>query len=135
MGRSVRILPLGAAARPGHTGQVTEIAAVSQRLDRWLYNARIFKTRALAGRVVSGKGARITRSGRTERTEKPSFAIRPGDTVAILKDGNIRVLEIVDIGTRRGPATEAQQLYNDHSPDRLPPQGQPPAPRLKDPYA
>ena len=94
---------------------MTDLADASLRLDKWLWHARIFKTRALAARVISGKGARVTRAGRTERTDKPSFGIRPGDTVAISKEREIRVLEVVALGERRGPAPEAQGLYIDHS--------------------
>ena len=112
--------PLGPHARARHIEGVTEIAPSSQRLDRWLWCARIFKTRALAGKVVSGNGARITRAGRTERTEKPGFAVRPGDTIAIMKERSVRVLEVTALAERRGPATEAQTLYIDQSPPAAP---------------
>lgn len=107
---------------------MTELLASSQRLDKWLWCARIFKTRALASKVVTGKGARITRNGQTDRTDKPSFGIRPGDTIAITKDRTIKVLEIVDLAERRGPAPEAQSLYIDHS-DTLAPHSKKGAPR------
>ncbi|MEM9233579.1 MAG: RNA-binding S4 domain-containing protein [Pseudomonadota bacterium] len=94
---------------------MTELSSSSQRLDKWLWCARIFKTRALAGKVIAGKGVRITRNGQTDRTDKPSFGIRPGDTIAIAKDRAIRVIEVIDLAKRRGPAPEAQTLYIDHS--------------------
>lgn len=92
----------------------------TQRLDRWLWHARLFKTRALAGRTVGDHGARITRTGQTQRTEKPSFQVRVGDVVAINKNDHVRVLEIVALASRRGPAPEAEATYLDHSPPRPP---------------
>lgn len=100
---------------------MTELPQSSQRLDKWLWCARIFKTRALACRVISGKGARITRSGSTQRTDKPSFAIRPGDRVSLAKERQILILEIVSLAERRGPAPEARTLYIDHTESLTPP--------------
>ncbi|MEM9988048.1 MAG: RNA-binding S4 domain-containing protein [Pseudomonadota bacterium] len=94
----------------------TDTQSPSQRLDRWLWYARTFKTRNLASKVISESGVRITRASQTQRTVKPSFGVRVGDVVALMKGTQVIVLEVVDLGTRRGPATEARQLYHDHSP-------------------
>ena len=94
---------------------MTAMPEDTQRLDKWLWCARIFKTRALAAKVISGKGVRITRNGRTDRTGKPGFSVRPGDTVTFTKEKSIRILEITGLAERRGPAAEAQKLYIDHS--------------------
>ncbi len=94
---------------------MTAMPEDTQRLDKWLWCARIFKTRALAAKAISGKGVRITRNGRTDRTGKPGFSVRPGDTVTFTKEKSIRILEITGLAERRGPAAEAQKLYIDHS--------------------
>src|SRR5690606_12786253 len=87
------------------------------RLDRWLWFARIVKSRTLAAQLVSAGKIRINR----ERTTKPSRSIHVGDVITAAIHGQIRVLKVLGAGTRRGPATEAQTLYEDMSP--------PPAPR------
>lgn len=86
-----------------------------QRLDRWLWFARIFKSRSLASKSVEGSGVRITRAGDTIRTNKPSYALKTGDIVTLEAHERVRVLEVVHGGSRRGPASEAQTLYKDLS--------------------
>jgi ribosome-associated heat shock protein Hsp15 len=86
-----------------------------QRLDRWLWFARIFKSRSLATKAVESSGARITRAGATVRTDKPSYTLRVGDVVTIEAHERVRVLEVQLGGVRRGPAAEAQTLYKDLS--------------------
>lgn len=97
----------------------------AQRVDRWLWCARIFKTRTLAAKFVSDGNLRITRSGATTRAEKPSYVIRAGDTLIFTLHDRLRVIEILDCAVRRGPAREAQTLYEDRSP---PPPNMEPAP-------
>ena len=92
----------------------------SQRADKWLWHARVVKSRSLAqGLVKSGK---VRVDG--VRVSTPSRNVTPGETLTITMDRQIKVLEVVGIGTRRGPAGEAQTLYNDLTP--------PPAPRQQD---
>ena len=82
------------------------------RLDKWLWHARFFKTRTLAAKVVSGGHVRVNSS----KVSKPSAAV-VADTVLTFPQGNnIRIIKIVALGTRRGPASEAQTLYEDLSP-------------------
>ena len=82
------------------------------RLDKWLWHGRFFKTRSLAANVVAEKGVRINGT----RTQKRSFMVAPGDVLTFAQSDNIRVIEIKALGTRRGPAPEAQTLYADLSP-------------------
>ncbi len=77
------------------------------RLDRWLWQARFFKTRALATRFVAGKGVRIN----ARRVSKPAAALRVGDGLSFALHGEVRVLRILALGDRRGPAVEARSLY------------------------
>ena len=82
------------------------------RLDKWLWHARFFKTRTLAAKVVSSGHVRVN----ANKVSKPSTAV-VADTVLTFPQGNqIRVIKIVELGTRRGPASEAQTLYEDLSP-------------------
>lgn len=91
------------------------------RLDKWLWHARIFKTRSLATRQVLGGLMRVN----GVRTAKPAQAVGPGDTLTFAVDGRVRVLRILAPGTRRGPAPEAQALYSDLSPAPLDDPGRP----------
>lgn len=84
----------------------------SQRLDKWLWYARVLKTRSLAAALVSRGRVRVNR----ERTQKPSHIVRPGDVVTASVGRDVRVLKVVLPGTRRGPASEAQTLYEELSP-------------------
>lgn len=86
-----------------------------QRIDRWLWFARIYKSRSLAARAVEA-GLRVTRGAATQRVEKPAFAVRVRDVVTLKHSEELRVLEVVALGRRRGPASEAQALYKDLSP-------------------
>ncbi len=79
------------------------------RLDKWLWQARFFRSRTLAAEVVHGghlrlNGQRVTKSGAT---------VAAGDTLTFAQSDRIRLIRVLDIGLRRGPATEAQMLYLD----------------------
>ncbi len=84
----------------------------SQRLDKWLWYARFFKTRSLATRVCA-KG-RIRINGKVIR--KAHHSVRPGDVLTFSQGHDIRVVRVLDPGSRRGPAVEAQALYDDLEP-------------------
>jgi ribosome-associated heat shock protein Hsp15 len=81
------------------------------RLDVWLWRARFFKTRALSGSHVRKRGVRLTRHGQTRRVNKPGTAICGGDVVTLARGAHIRTVEVLHLGTRRGPAEEAASLY------------------------
>ncbi|WP_324751662.1 RNA-binding S4 domain-containing protein [Roseovarius sp. Pro17] len=82
------------------------------RLDKWLWQARFFKTRALAAATVKGGHVRINGN----RAGKPSQTVRAGDVLTFAQGRIIRVVRVVAPGTRRGPASEAQTLYDDLTP-------------------
>lgn len=86
----------------------------NQRLDKWLWFARVIKSRTLAAGLVTEGRVRVNR----ERVVKPSQLVRPGDVVTVSVGPRVRVLEVVAPGERRGPATEAQGLYRDLTPPR-----------------
>jgi ribosome-associated heat shock protein Hsp15 len=83
-----------------------------QRVDQWLWFARIAKSRTLAQALVARGKVRINRN----RLEKPSATVKPGDVLTLTLGPTVRILEILAIGTRRGPASEAQLLYRDLAP-------------------
>lgn len=81
----------------------------SQRLDKWLWFARVAKTRTLAaGLVLDGK-VRLNKL----RVSKPAQAVRAGDVITVSIPRGVRVLRVVDGGSRRGPASEAALLYDE----------------------
>jgi ribosome-associated heat shock protein Hsp15 len=82
------------------------------RLDKWLWHARFFKTRSLAVKFVTAGGVRLNGA----KIAKPAIAVGAGDGLAFEVGDRDRVVKITAIGTRRGPAPEAQTLYEDHSP-------------------
>lgn len=93
-----------------------EDAATSGRIDIWLWHARFFKTRALAAEMVSKKKIRLTHQGRQVRLDKPSRTVHIGDEVMFTLGGRVTQVVVLQIGQRRGPATEARTLYDDRSP-------------------
>jgi len=91
---------------------VSETDAPAIRVDKWLWYARFLKSRSLASRFVSDGNLRIG----GERSTKPSRMVKPDDVLTFPQGNHTRVIKIIEIGTRRGPATEAQALYEDLSP-------------------
>ena len=83
-----------------------------QRLDKWLWFARVTKSRTLAAAAVGEGKIKVNRATVT----KASHGVRIGDVVTSRISRSIRVLRIAALGVRRGPAPEAQRLYEDLSP-------------------
>ncbi len=86
------------------------------RIDKWLWYARFFKTRGLATKIVNGGHVRVN----SNRIGKASHSVSAGDTLTFPQGNRIRVARILAVGTRRGPAPEAQALYEDLSPPSPP---------------
>jgi len=80
----------------------------SQRLDTWLWVARLSKTRSLANEAVAG--GRVQVDG---QRAKPSRAVRPGDRIEITTGPTPRTVIVRGIAPRRGPAREAALLYEE----------------------
>lgn len=87
-----------------------------QRLDKWLWFARVAKTRTLAARLVSEGFVRINGL----RCDTPHKALADGDVVTIALEQAVRVLRVLAPGARRGPYEEARLLYDDLSPPKEP---------------
>ena len=82
------------------------------RLDKWLWYTRVVKSRTLAGTLIAGGKVRVNR----ERVSKSSQTVRQGDVITATVAKKVRVLKVVELGRRRGPASEAQGLYEDLTP-------------------
>ena len=93
------------------------------RLDKWLWQARFFKSRSLAAGVVSAGKVRVDGTP----VSKPSRSVGPGHVLTFPQARDVRVVRILACGDRRGPAPEAQALYEDLSP---PPDRSPSNPRF-----
>ena len=76
------------------------------RLDKWLWHARFFKTRALATQAVSGGKVKLN----GERI-KPAHELRPGDRLTISRDQDAMDIDVIAFPARRGPASEAMACY------------------------
>ena len=83
----------------------------SLRLDKWLWYARFFKTRSLASQLCNAGKLRI--SG--DAISKAHHKVKPGDILTFPQGRHIRVVKILSLATRRGPASEAALLYEDLS--------------------
>ena len=79
------------------------------RVDKWLWQARFFKTRGLAAELAGSGRLRIN----SEHVAKPAQPVRPGDVLTFPQGDRIRVIRIEALGTRRGPAPEARARYTD----------------------
>lgn len=96
------------------------------RVDKWLWQARFCKSRAVAAELAGSGRLRLNR----EHVVKPSQTVRPGDVLTFPLGDRIRVIRIEALGHRRGPAVEAQGLYTDLDPQpKREPDGPQPAER------
>ncbi len=78
------------------------------RIDKWLWAARMFKTRSAATRAVAGGRAHVN----GERV-KPSKVIRAGDTIEVSIRTVRRTLVVTGVAERRGPASDARTMYEE----------------------
>lgn len=78
------------------------------RLDRWLWAARMFRTRALARAAIAGGKVRV--DGQPAR---PSRRVRPGMRITVRRGPEPEELEVLALSDRRGPASVAQTLYRE----------------------
>ncbi len=83
-----------------------------QRLDKWLWFSRFFKSRTSAGKACSGRKIRVN----GQIASKASATVKIDDVLTFPRGHHIRVVRILDLGQRRGPAPEAQALYEDLAP-------------------
>jgi ribosome-associated heat shock protein Hsp15 len=84
-------------------------ARSSQRVDKWLWFARLVKTRTLATELVAGGKVRLNRV----RIEKPSQIVRIGDVLTVTLNRRVRLLKVLGLGERRGPSATALAHYEE----------------------
>ncbi|MDR3407135.1 MAG: RNA-binding S4 domain-containing protein [Methylovirgula sp.] len=84
-------------------------AAEKQRLDKWLWFARVVKTRRQAVELIAGGHVRVD----SRRVDAPAKLVGPGDVLTIALERHVRVLRITGLAGRRGSAVEAQKLFVD----------------------
>lgn len=80
----------------------------SIRIDKWLWAARFFKTRSLAAEEISRGHVQVGQSD-----VKPSREIQVGDTLTVLQAKTPRTVVVKALSAQRGPASVAQQLYEE----------------------
>jgi ribosome-associated heat shock protein Hsp15 len=83
------------------------IESERQRLDKWLWFARVVRTRPMAQALVESGHVRIN----GERVTLPAKPLRRGDVLTLALDSRVRVLKVVAFAERRRGAPEAQALY------------------------
>jgi len=87
-----------------------------QRVDKWLFFARVVKSRTLAAKLAQGGKVRVNRN----KIDQASYQIKVGDVLTITLERRILIYRILETGERRGPAPEARLLYEDLSPPEEP---------------
>ncbi len=83
---------------------------MSVRMDKWLWAARFFKTRAIA--VKACELGRVKSNG---QAAKPAREVKVGDKLEVTTDGGIYQIEVLELSEERGPAATAQTLYTESS--------------------
>ena len=81
------------------------------RIDKWLWAARFFKTRALAAEAVNG--GKVEANG---ARAKPSLVVRPGDEIKVRRGPYEWTVAVKAVARLRGPAPQAQLLYQETEP-------------------
>ncbi len=96
------------------TKQISEPKA-QIRIDKWLWYARQTKTRSLAQKLVTGGNVRLNK----DKINSASKMIGAGDVLTFTIGETVKVLKVVECGTKRGPFSMAQLLYEDLSPPAI----------------
>ena len=80
-----------------------------QRIDRWLWHARVVRTREAAASLAGAGYIRVN----GVRIDAPGRLVRSGDVITVALDQRVRVLKVTGFAARRGPAPTAALLYED----------------------
>ena len=80
-----------------------------QRIDRWLWHARVVKTRSLSAALTASGHVRVN----SKRIKAPAYAVREGDVLTIALPSTVRILRVLEIANRRGAAPDAKRLYEE----------------------
>ena len=82
------------------------------RIDKWLWYARFFKIRALASKLCTSGKLRLN----CELIRKGHATLKEKDVLTFPKEDDVRVIKVISLANRRGPASEAAALYQDLEP-------------------
>jgi ribosome-associated heat shock protein Hsp15 len=88
-----------------------------QRIDKWLWHARVVRTRSAAAALSDAGLVRVNGT----RIDASSRLVRPGDVITVALDRNVRILKVLGFAERRGSAETARPLYEDLTPPPAPP--------------
>ncbi|MEP4768865.1 MAG: RNA-binding S4 domain-containing protein [Roseibium sp.] len=102
--------------------QDPQTASGSLRIDKWLWYARVTKSRSLAQKLAIGGHVRINK----DKISSASKAVKVGDVLTITLERKILILKIAALGSKRGPYEQARLLYEDMSPPPPPKKDAPP---------
>jgi ribosome-associated heat shock protein Hsp15 len=89
-----------------------------QRIDKWLWHARVVRTRSAAATLAASGHVRLN----SQRIDASSRTVRAGDVVTVALDRTVRILKVAGFAERRGPPEAARALYEDLSPVPPPPE-------------
>lgn len=87
-------------------------APESQRIDKWLWCARFFRTREAAATFIETQSARLMRAGRPQRITKRGFALKAGDELSFLLSDRLMIIRVRAFAPRRGTAQDAARLFD-----------------------
>ncbi len=79
----------------------------ASRLDKWLFCARLCRTREAARDAIEAGKVRLNGA----RVQKPGHALKPGDVLTLALGGRVRAVEVLGLAERRGAASNAAALY------------------------
>lgn len=91
------------------TTPTSDVPSERQRLDKWLWHARVVKARTSAATLVTSGHVRIN----GVRETSPGHGVKAGDVLTIALDRNVRLLRVTAFAERRGDATSARALYDE----------------------
>jgi len=84
-------------------------SAATQRIDKWLWIARLLKTRTLASEFVAAGKVRLNKA----KVEKASHVVRVGDVLTMTLNRRVRLFMVTGLAERRGPSAAARSLYEE----------------------
>lgn len=100
-----------------------------QRIDKWLWHARVVRTRSAAAALVTAGHVRLN----GERCQATSHGVKAGDVITVALDRAVRVMKVAGFAERRGDAAAARPLYQDLTPAPATVPPQPPPVGVRDP--
>jgi ribosome-associated heat shock protein Hsp15 len=92
------------------------LTADRQRIDKWLWHARVVRTRSAAASLAQAGHVRIN----GQRIDAASRPVRPADVVTVALDRRVRVIKVIGFAERRSSSDDAKALYEDLAPPAAP---------------